>query len=87
MWQIRIDESLEKSLKKIDAATRSRIFNFLRMRVAHSENPRALSEPLAGNFAGLCHYRVGGYRIICRIEDNSLTILVVKIGHIKEIYK
>lgn len=87
MWQIKIDEALEKSLKKIDIAARKRIFNFLRTRVAVVENPRILAEPMKGDFSGLCRYRVGDYRIICRIEDNTLTILVVKIGHRKEIYK
>jgi mRNA interferase RelE/StbE len=87
MWHIRIDESLEKTLKKIDIETRKRIFDFLKSRVAVSENPRILSEPMKGNFAGLCRYRVGDYRIICRIEDDILTVLVLKIGHRKNIYK
>jgi len=86
MWQIKIDESLEKTLKKIDSEKRKRIFDFLRLRVAVSENPRTLSEPMKGNFAGLCRYRVGDYRIICRIEDDILTVLVLKIGHRKNIY-
>ena len=86
-WQIKIDESLEKTLKKIDNEKRKRIFDFLRLRVAVSENPRTLSEPMKGNFAGLCRYRVGDYRIICRIEDDILTVLVLKIGHRKNIYK
>lgn len=37
------------------------------------------------NFAGLYRYRVGDYRIICRIEDDTLTILALKIGHRREI--
>lgn len=86
MWQIKIDESLEKTLRKIDIETRKRIFDFLKLRVAVSENPRILSEPMKGNFAGLCRYRVGDYRIICRIEDDTLTVLVLKIGHRKNIY-
>jgi mRNA interferase RelE/StbE len=42
---------------------------------------------MKGNFAGLCRYRVGDYRIICRIEDDILTVLVLKIGHRKNIYR
>lgn len=83
MWQIKIDESLEKALRKIDIETRKRIFDFLKLRIATSENPRILSEPMKSNFAGFCRYRVGDYRIICRIEDDILTILVLKIGHRK----
>lgn len=86
MWKIKFDESLEKVLRKIDTETRKRIIDFLKLRVAVSENPRILSEPMKGNFAGLCRYRVGNYRIICRIEDDILTVLVLKIGHRKNIY-
>lgn len=87
MWQIKIDEALEKPLKKIDAETRKRIFNFLKSRVATAENPRTLAEPMKGNFAGLCRFRVGDYRIICRIEDDIVTVLILKIGHRRKIYE
>lgn len=87
MWQIKIDEALEKPLKKIDKNIRDRIFTFLRTRVATADNPRTLAEPMKGNFAGLCRYRVGDYRIVCRIEDNICTVLVIRIGNRKEVYK
>ncbi len=32
-------------------------------------------------------YRVGDFRLLCRIEDGELIILVIEIGHRKEIYK
>jgi mRNA interferase RelE/StbE len=87
MWNIKFDEALEKQIKKIDLTNRKRIFDFLRNRVALLDNPRTISEPMKGNqFSGLCRYRVGDYRIICRIEDETVTILVVRIGHRKEIY-
>ena len=87
MWHIKIDEALEKPLRKIDAEIRKRIFSFLRERVVVSNDPRQLSEPMKGNFAGLCRYRVGDYRIICRVEDNTLTVLVLRIGHRRDVYK
>ena len=65
---------------------RKRIFEFLKSRVAVAKNPRVLSETMKDNYTGLCRYRVGDYRIICRIEDEILTILVLKIGHRKNIY-
>ena len=86
LWQIKFDESIEKTLKKIDVEARKRIFEFLKSRVAVAKNPRVLSETMKGNYTGLCRYRVGDYRIICRIEDEILTILVLKIGHRKNIY-
>jgi mRNA interferase RelE/StbE len=32
-------------------------------------------------------YRVGDYRIVASIEDEALTILVVRIGHRREVYR
>jgi mRNA interferase RelE/StbE len=36
---------------------------------------------------GLWRYRVGDYRLICRIDDQAVTILVLEIGHRREIYR
>jgi mRNA-degrading endonuclease RelE of RelBE toxin-antitoxin system len=37
--------------------------------------------------AGLWKYRVGHYRMICEIQDEKVTVLVVRIGHRREIYR
>ncbi|MGI9500042.1 MAG: type II toxin-antitoxin system RelE family toxin, partial [Geminicoccaceae bacterium] len=42
--------------------------------------------PLFGNLAGKWRYRVGDYRIICEIEDEHLVVVIVKIGHRREVY-
>jgi mRNA interferase RelE/StbE len=39
------------------------------------------------NLAGLWRYRVGDYRLICRLEDNKLVVLVLKIGHRRDVYE
>jgi mRNA interferase RelE/StbE len=36
---------------------------------------------------GLWRYRIGDYRLICKIEDQSVTILVLEVGHRREIYR
>jgi mRNA interferase RelE/StbE len=60
----------------------------LRERVAPLENPRTLGAALKGpRFGDLWKYRVGDYRIIARIEDDLLLILVVRIGDRKEVYR
>ena len=50
------------------------------------KNPRQLGRGLVGNKAGLWRYRIQDYRIICRLEDKRLVVLVVAVGHRKEIY-
>ena len=36
---------------------------------------------------GLWKYRVGDYRIVAKIEDQLIRILVVRIGHRREVYR
>jgi mRNA interferase RelE/StbE len=42
---------------------------------------------LAGELEGMIRYRVEDYRLICRLEDLTLTILVIEVGHRREIYR
>ena len=50
-------------------------------------NPRVRGEQLKGNLAEFWKYRVGDYRLVCRISDDEFLILVVKIGHRRKVYK
>lgn len=52
-----------------------------------SLDPRAPGKALTGRFSGLWRYRVGDYRIICKIEDDRLVVLVVEVGHRRDIYR
>lgn len=50
-------------------------------------NPRQTGKGLSFNKSGFWRYRVGDYRIICQIKDDELTIIVVTVGHRKNIYE
>lgn len=72
----------------MDGVTRKRIVQFLRDRIATATNPRSLGESLTGNALGnYWKYRVGDYRIICSIQDEKITIQVIKIGNRRDVYK
>jgi mRNA interferase RelE/StbE len=86
-WQIVFSSKAEKAGKKLGRGAKTRITEFLEDRVAKSSNPRDLGAALAGEWAGHWRYRVGDYRIICKIEDEIITILVIEIGHRREIYR
>ncbi|MEY4092633.1 MAG: hypothetical protein RLZZ496_1815, partial [Pseudomonadota bacterium] len=49
-------------------------------------NPRNCGRSLQGDFVGLWRYRVGDYRLICKIEDELMLVLVIKLGHRGSIY-
>ena len=87
-WEIELSVEADQQLSKLDPQHAKRILKFLRDRVAHLENPRSLGKPLQGSRLGeFWRYRVGDYRLICKIEDDRLLVLVLSIGHRKEIYR
>ena len=87
-WRIEFDLAAERELDKLDPPVARRILKFLHERVAPLENPRGLGDALKGSRPGeFWKYRVGDYRVICRIEDEAITILVVRIGNRREIYR
>lgn len=85
-WQIRISAKSQKTLEKLNPQARKRILLYLHTRVQALENPKLLGKPLRGELTGFWRYRVDSYRVICEIKDQELVVLVIKIGHRKEIY-
>lgn len=86
-WAIEITEGAKKELDKLGHVEAKRIRNFLVTKLAASENPRLLGSALQGARLGsYWRYRVGDYRMICDIQDSRLVVLVVRIGHRREIY-
>jgi mRNA interferase RelE/StbE len=87
-WTIEYAKSVQKYAKRLDPVIRKRIRHFLNERLATHENPRELGKALKGHaLGGYWRYEVGDYRIICDIQDQKLVLLVVEIGHRREIYR
>lgn len=74
--------SVEKDLKKLDKPTATRLLH--RLELILSANPN-VGEPLSGEFRGLFKYRMGDYRLVyAKIPEG---VLVLRIGHRREIYR
>ncbi len=87
-WKVEIDEDARKDLKKLNPQIAKRILAFLFDRLSKLENPRNIGEALHGpKFGEYWKYRVGDYRVISRIEDNVVTVVVVAIGNRREVYR
>jgi mRNA interferase RelE/StbE len=86
-WRVEINRSAQKQIQKLDRKEQKAIVRFLRERVAVAENPRQWGKPLHGDKGDLRRYRVGDYRLICDIQDKRVTVLVVEVGHRKDIYR
>ena len=86
-WTINYTDTAKKQLRKLDKATARRIVNYLDSRVATQANPRTIGKALRGKLGEFWRFRIGDFRMICKIEDEVLTVLVVRIGHRKKIYQ
>ncbi len=87
-WNIIFSKSANKALDKLNPQLSERIIDFLEERILiEKRHPKTFGEPLAGNLIGFWRYRVGDYRIICKIEDDTLIVLVLEINHRKQVYK
>jgi mRNA interferase RelE/StbE len=87
-WKIELSERADRELADLDPQQANRILNFLRHRIAIRGDPRSLGKALQGpTFGELWRYRVGDFRIVCKIEDRKLVILVVQVGHRRDIYR
>lgn len=88
VWKIDFQAGAIKQLKKMGRNESARIRDFLNTRIKPLENPRQFGAALEGpRFDHLWRYRVGDYRIICDIQDERLVVLVIEIGHRREVYR
>ncbi len=87
-WKIEVSAGADRELSKLDPQHTKRILDFLRDRVAKLDNPRSIGRALQGSRLGeFWKYRVGDFRVICKIEDDRVVVLVLRVGHRKEIYR
>ena len=87
-WRIEVSAAAGKSLAALDRAVAGRILRFLDDRIASLDDPRGIGEALRGPVLGrFWKYRVGDHRVIVEIRDDVLLILVVRIGHRKDVYR
>lgn len=86
-WSVEWDEAAVKELRKLDKQAQKDILRYFRERIATDDDPRRFGKPLSRELAGLWRYRVRNHRIICNIEDYNLIILVLRVGHRKDVYE
>lgn len=95
MTKVEYAPEAAKELSKLDRQIAKRVVEYMR-EVEKLSDPRSRGKGLTSNLAGLWRYRVGDYRIISEINEKEtdaalaqikITILVVHIGHRKNIYK
>lgn len=52
-----------------------------------AENPRLVGKPLKGDLSGFWSARRGEYRVVYEINDDVVTVIILRIGHRRDIYR
>ena len=86
-WQVEWEDRARRELRRLDGSVQQQILRYLRERIATDAPPRRFGRALTGDRIGLWRYRVGDYRLICKIEDDHLLVLILAVGHRREVYE
>lgn len=85
-YKVIIGRKAQKELSKLDPFISKKIIKWIETNLKESDNPYLNGRQLCGTLAKYWRYRVGDYRIIAEIDDEKITILVVQIGHRRDVY-
>ena len=80
-YELQYSKEALKELKKLDNSVARVIYAWLKKNIDGCVDPRAHGKALSANRTGQWRYRVGNYRVICKIEDEKVIVLVLTLGH------
>lgn len=86
-YQVEFEKGAQKALKKMDKYQSLLIMGWIQKNLVNCTDPRQHGKGLTVNRSGEWRYRLGDYRLIADINDETVTILMLEIGHRKNIYK
>jgi mRNA interferase RelE/StbE len=86
-YHVELSAGAKKQLSKIDRQVSAVVIAWIRKNLEGCENPRRIGKPLRANRSGQWRYRIGDYRLIAEIQDARVVVLIIEIGHRREIYE
>ncbi len=86
-YHVRFTRTAAKDLKKLGRHTAALILGWIRKNLEGCEDPRRHGKGLTANRSGEWRYRVGDYRLIADIQEDQVVILMLRIGHRRDIYQ
>ncbi len=86
-WTIEYDPEAIKDLNKLNRSIRLEIFRYMQEGIGQADSPRNFGKPLRFDKFGLWRYRVRDFRIICELQEARQVVLVVGVGHRKNVYR
>jgi len=85
-YLIRFEDQARKELYALDNSVKIKILKYLK-KLEEREDPRSLGKPLTENLSGYWRYRVGNYRIISKILDKEITVLILVVQKRDVVYR
>ena len=86
-YSVVISPGAEKKMDKLDADVRRKIAQWRKDNLVDCENPRAHGHALHYNLREYWRYRVGGYRLIAKIDDDKIVIVIATIDKREDAYR
>ena len=86
-YQVLYTKKAIKQLSKIEVNQRNIILAWIEKNLVGIDNPKIHGKALKGNLRNYWRYKIGDYRIITEINNDEIKIIVVGIGHRKDIYE
>lgn len=86
-YRIEFTQEAVKTFKKMDRSVARLILAWVRKNLEGCEDPRAHGKGLTANRSGMWRYRIGDYRLLADIQDDKVLILILEVGHRRDIYK
>jgi len=87
MYEVKYTKRAVKQLKNMDKSIASFILTYIKEKLIGCSDPRRYGKSLQGELSDKWRYRVGNYRILAKINDDEVVIVVVEVGHRKDIYE
>jgi mRNA interferase RelE/StbE len=84
VYKVAYLDSVEQDLKRLDKAIAKKILKRIETYLAC--DPKELGKPLKGEFQGYWRYRWGDYRVIYKISEREILIIVLRISNRKDVY-
>lgn len=84
-WSVRTSDAFDREFRRLDRAIQRRVLIYL-AGLEDLEDPRVRGKALTGPRSGTWRYRVGNYRVLASIEDDTVTILALSVGHRSTVY-
>ena len=86
-WRVEFTSGALRQLKKLDPFVRRMLIAWVEKNLEGCADARAHGKSLVGDKSGLWRYRIGDYRLLCRLDDGRLVIEAIKVGHRRAAYK